>query len=205
MTVLDKIKELKGNSKKRKFNQRYDLVINLKDFDINKSDIKVDEIFSLPKGSGKDTTITLFHSELKELKGCKIFNAGEIEVLATNKKALSNLINSTGLFLSEPKLMTVVGKHLGKFLAPRGLMPKPVVGDLTSLISSYKNGVRITIKKDNIIHTVVGSENMEDADVTENIKAVLEFLKSKLPAGKNNIGKVYLKFTMSRPIKLEVQ
>ncbi len=204
MVILDKIKELKEKSKKRKFNQRYDLVINLKDFDPNKAENKIDEIFVLPKGSGKETVITLFHSELKEMKGCKIFNGDEIEALANNKKALSNLINRTNLFLSEPKLMTVVGKHLGKYLAPRGLMPKPIAGDISGLINSYRNSVRIILRKDNIIHTVIGSENMTDLDVEENVKAVMEFLKSRLPAGKNNIGGVYLKFTMSKPVKLEV-
>ena len=45
---------------------------------------------------------------------------------------------------------------------------------------------------------------MEDEKVAENIKAVLEFLESKLPKGKGNIASVLLKLTMSKPVKLEV-
>ncbi len=204
MTILDKIKELKEKSKKRNFKQRYDLIINLKEFNPEKVENKVDEIFVLPRGLGKENSITLFHSELKELEGCKIFNAAEIEELKKNMKALKNLVSKTDLFLSEPKLMPVVGKFLGEYLAPRGLMPKPIVGDVSTIVKEYKNAVRLIIKKHPIIHTVVGIEDMKNEDVAENIQSILEFLKSKLPKGKNNIGSVYFKLTMSKPIKLEV-
>lgn len=205
MTILDKIKELQEKSKKRNFKQRYDLIINLKEFNPEKVENKLDEIFVLPKGLGKENTITLFHPELKELEGCKIFNSAEIEELGKNKKALSNLMNKTDLFLSEPKLMPVVGKFLGKYLAPRGLMPKPIVGDVSTTVKKYKNAVRLVIKKQPIIQTVIGTEAMKEEDIVENVKAVLEFIKSKLPRGKNNIGTVYLKLTMSKPVKIEVQ
>ena len=45
---------------------------------------------------------------------------------------------------------------------------------------------------------------MKDEEVLENINAVLKFLEGKLPKGKINIGRVMLKMTMSKPVKLEV-
>ena len=48
MTILEKIKELKEKSKKRNFTQRFDLIINLKDIDLKKSENKINEIFILP-------------------------------------------------------------------------------------------------------------------------------------------------------------
>lgn len=204
MNIKEAIKELRTNSKKRNFSQRVDLIINLKEFDTNKAENKLDEIFKLPKGTGKQTRITIFHSENIKVGNYKILKQSDIEALEKNKKELGNLINNTDFFLAEPKLMPIVGKYLGKYLAPRGLMPKPIIGDVNNFIKSIEGGVRLSIKKYPIIQTIVGIESMKDEEIEENINAVLEFLKTKLPKGKNNIKNIYLKFTMSKPVKIEV-
>ncbi len=204
MKTKEAIKELRANSKKRNFSQKLDLIINLKEFDTNKAENKLDEIFKLPHGIGRPTRITIFHSENIKVGNHKILKPTDIEALEKNKKELKKLIKETDFFLSEPKLMPIVGKHLGKYLAPKGLMPKPIIGDLGNAIKSVENGIRLSVKKYPIIQTVIGSESMKDEEIEENINAVLEFLKSKLPKGKNNIKNVYLKFTMSHPVKIEV-
>ncbi len=203
MTLIEQIKKLKESSKKRNFIQRYDLIINLKDLDLRKAENKIDEILVLPKETGKPTSITLFSDSVKKIEGCKIIKGEEIEKLAKNKKELKKLIAQTTIFLAEPNLMPVIGNYLGKFLAPIGKMPKPVIGDINKMVNDYRNGVKIEVKKQPMIQTTVGSEDMKEEDVAENITAVLNFLKTKLPKGKNNISKVHLKLTMSHPIKLE--
>jgi ribosomal protein L1 len=45
---------------------------------------------------------------------------------------------------------------------------------------------------------------MSDDDIAENIKAVIDHLIHKLPKGRNNIKNVLVKFTMSKPVKIEV-
>ena len=205
MTILERIKEVKEKSKKRNFPQRYDLIINLKDLDLKKTENKIDEFFVLPKGSGKEASVTLFSDSIKKIGNCGIIKSSEIEELGRKKKEVKKLINQTDFFLSEPKLMPVVGKHLGKFLAPVGKMPKPVVGDVEKMIKDSGDAARIIVNKQPVIHTVVGSEKMDDKDVEENIRALLSFLKTKLPRGKNNIKNVYLKLTMGHPVKLEVE
>lgn len=203
MKLKEAIKELRSNSKKRKFNQTIDLIVNLKEMDINKADNKIDEIFKLPKGVGKPTRITIFHSENIKTNH-KVLKQTDIEALEKNKKDLKKLIKETDIFLAEPKLMPIVGKHLGKYLAPRGLMPKPLIGDVTNTIKSFEGGVKLAIKKSPCIQTVVGVESMSDSDIEENINAVIDHLIHKLPRGKNNIKNVSLKFTMSKPVKFEV-
>lgn len=205
MTILGQINELKEKSKKRNFTQRYDLIINLKDLDLKKTENKFDEFFTLPKGTGKEASVTLFSDTIKKVEGCKIIKSLEIEGLSKNKKRVKKLIAQTDFFLAEPKLMPIVGKHLGKFLAPVGKMPKPIVGDVEKMIKDSKNAVRVVINKQPIIHTIVGSEKMSGEDVEKNIQALMNFLKSKLPRGKNNIKNVYLKLTMGHPVKLEVE
>jgi large subunit ribosomal protein L1 len=205
MAILEKIKEMKEKSKKRNFPQRYDVVVNIKDVDLKKPENKIDELLVLPKGTGKNVSITLFSDSIGKSEDLTIIKGSEIESLAKNKKSIKKLIKETDFFFSEPKLMPIVGKFLGKFLAPRGLMPKPVMSDIKKLLNDSKNSVRIHLDKQPIIHTVVGSDKMDDKDVEENIKTLLSFMVKKLPKGKSNIKNVYLKFTMGQPIKLEVE
>ncbi len=203
MTILESIKKVR-ESKKRNFNQTFDLIINLKELDLKKAENKIDEHFVLPKGPGKKASITLFSDSAKKVEGCKIIKGTEIEDLGKKKKKLKKIIKETDFFLSEPKLMPVVGKHLGKFLAPRGMMPKPVAGDVNKIIEGTKKSIKITLTKQPIIHTMVGSEKMDDKDIEENVKALLAHLGKRLPRGKDNIKSVYLKTTMGHPVKIEV-
>ena len=204
MTILEQIKNLKENSKKRNFNQTYDLIINLKDLDLKKAENKIDEIIILPKKLNKEKKITIFTDSIKKSEDFNIISSSKIESISKNKKEISELISKSDFFFAEPKLMPIVGKFLGKYLAPRGLMPKPLVGPLESY-KKYKNAVKIKVDKQPVIHTVVGSQDMRDEDVEKNIEFLINTLKVKLPKGKNNIKEVLLKFTMSKPIKLEVK
>lgn len=204
MTILEQIKNLKENSKKRNFNQTYDLIINLKDLDLKKAENKIDEIIILPKKLNKEKKITIFTDSIKKSEDFNIISGSKIESISKNKKEISELISKSDFFFAEPKLMPIVGKFLGKYLAPRGLMPKPLVGPLESY-KKYKNAVKIKVDKQPVIHTVVGSQDMKDEDVEKNIEFLINILKVKLPKGKNNIKEVLLKFTMSKPIKLEVK
>lgn len=204
MSILKKVKEVRESSKKRNFNQRFDLIINLRGLDLKKTEERIDEIFKLPHGSGKKSRITLFSDEVKEVKSCRVINSSEMEKIVGDKKSIKKLISETDFFLSEPRLMPVVGRHLGRFLAPKGLMPKPVVGDLGKAVKDRQDGVKILVKKQPVIQVPVGSEDMKDKDIADNVKAVLDFLKSKLPRDKENLKSVHLKLTMGKPIKLEV-
>jgi len=204
MAISEQIKKLKENSKKRNFNQTYDLIVNLKDLDLKKSENKINEIVVLPKNPGKEKTITVFTESGKKTEGINVIKSSKIESLGKNKKEVANLIAKTGFFFAEPKLMPVVGKHLGKYLAPKGLMPKILTGSIDQTAKKYKNAVSIKIDKQLIVHTIVGSYDMKDEDIEKNIETIMNFLKTKLPKGRNNIKNAYLKFTMSKPVKLDV-
>ena len=51
--VLEAIKEAKDKSKKRKFTQSIELIINLRDIDPKKSQDKIQELIQLPHPAGK--------------------------------------------------------------------------------------------------------------------------------------------------------
>jgi len=201
--ILEALKELRSKSKPRNFVQTVDLIVNLKEIDLKKPENKINEVVELPYGRGKEASVVVFSDEIKNLD-VPVLNSKDIEELAKNKRACKKLAKETEFFLAEAKLMPVVGKHLGRYLAPRNKMPKLISGDVKQMIESMKKSVRVKIKSSPVIQCPVGTEKMKDEEIAENIKQVLKFLEEKLPKGKNNIKNVFVKLTMSAPVKVEV-
>ena len=59
------------------------------------------------------------------------------------------------------------------------------------------------VYKRQVIHTLVGSEKMDDEVLAENISEVIKFFEKKLEKGFDNIKSIYIKTTMGPAIKLE--
>ncbi|MFQ6055884.1 MAG: 50S ribosomal protein L1 [Methanosarcinales archaeon] len=201
--ILAAIKELREKSKKRNFSQTFDLIVSLKEFDTKKPENKFTEDVILPHGRGVDAEVVVFSDTIKDVD-CKILTSEDINKLAKSKRDAKKLISNTDFFLAEPKLMPLIGKGLGQLLGPKGEMPKLLTGDAKSLIENYKKAVRVRIKDSPVIQCLVGKEKMGDEEIAENIEAIIKTLKVRLPKGKHNIGKILLKLTMSKPVKIEV-
>ena len=56
-TILEAIKKIRENSKKRKFSQSFDLIINLKNINLKKAGDSVDMFLTLPFGRGKKVKV----------------------------------------------------------------------------------------------------------------------------------------------------
>jgi len=203
--ILEAIKKVREVSKKRNFEQTFDLIVNLRAIDTKKPENRINEIVELPYGIGREIKIVVFSDEIRELDGAEIINSKEIEELAKNKRLAKKLARDTDFFIADPKLMPIVAKNLGKFLAPRGKTPKPIVGDVKRMVESLKRSVRIRIKDAPVIQCAVGTESMKDEEIEANVIKILKFLEEKLPKGKANIKNVIIKLTMGKPIKVEVR
>ena len=88
--------------------------------------------------------------------------------------------------IASPDMMGVVGP-LGKILGPRGLMPNPRAGTVTSDVASavreYKAGkVEFRCDSGGNVHCVVGKLSFNDTQLTENVDAMLKFLRSIKPS-----------------------
>jgi large subunit ribosomal protein L1 len=200
--ILNAIKELRKNSKKRNFVQSFDLIINLKEYDVRKPENKINEEFALPHGRG-EVKVVVFSDTIKDL-GCEILTSEDVEKLAKNKRAARKFIKEVDFFLAEPSMMPLIGKHLGQLLAPRQKMPKVISGDVKKMVEELKKSVRIVVKDAPVIQCIVGKEDMKDEEICENIESLLKYLENRLPKGKRNIKNVLLKLTMSKPVKIEV-
>lgn len=202
MKILDAIKKLREISSKKNFLQSFELIINLKGIDTKKPENRFSEIVKLPYGKGENANIVVFSDSFKDLDA-KIIGKKEIEEIAKEKRKAKELAKKFDFFLAEPQLMPIVGKHFGKFLAPRGKLPQLIKEDVKKMIEECKKSIRIRVKDSPVIQCAIGKESMKDEEISENAQTVINFLKEKLPRGKNNIEKIFLKLTMSKPIKVE--
>lgn len=201
--ILHAIKTLRESSKKRNFPQSFDLIINLKELDMKKPESKINDEFPLPHGKGVDSVLGVFSDSFK-VEGAKVFTAADIDRLSKNKREARKVAQNVDFIIAEPKLMALVGKTFGQFLGPKGKIPKVLTSDPRNLVENYKRSIRLRTKDSPVIQTPVGKENMTDEQIAENIEAVLQHLQTKLPKGKTNIGKILIKATMSKPVKIEV-
>ena len=201
--TLNVIKELREKSKKRKFPQSFDLIVSLKEFDTKKPENKFTEDIFLPHGRGTDAGVVIFSDTLKD-QDSTVLTTEDLNNLVKNKREIKKLATDIDFFLAEAKLMPIVGKGLGQFLAPRGKMPKIITEDIDSLMKVLQKSIRIKTKETPTIQCPVGNEDMKNEEIAENIESLLKYLNNKLPKGKHNIGEVLLKLTMSKPIKVEV-
>ena len=201
--IIKAIQELRRTAKKRNFVQSVDLIVNLKEIDVKKPENRFLEDVVLPHGRGKEAKVVIFSDSIKEAD-CEILTSEDIAKIAANKREAKKLARNVDFFLTEPRLMPIIGKNLGQFLGPRGKMPKIISGNLKTLVEDYKKSVRIKVKDAPVVQCIVGKEDMKDEEIAENVEAVIKALETKLPRGKNNIKEILLKFTMSKPVRVEV-
>ncbi len=209
MSLKEKIKEAKENSKPRKFSQTWDLIFNLKDMDLKKPENRLNLELFLPEGLGKVLkTVVVGDSLYVDAKkhADMALSKADIPKLGKDKKKLKKLANEYDWWFSEAPLMPLIGKELGATLGTRGKMPKPLPPKvpLQGILGRAKKSVKIRLVSTPVIQIAVGNESMPDEKIITNVEAAVSFVEEHLPKGKNNIRNVCLKLTMGKPVKLDV-
>ncbi|MBR9675739.1 50S ribosomal protein L1 [Candidatus Woesearchaeota archaeon] len=213
--VIERIKAAKKESKKRNFNQKIDLVINLKDIDLKKTDNQVDFFAQLHFDTGKKVSVcALSGPELLEeaKKNCDLaITQEDFKKFAGDKKKAKKLADTYDYFIAQANIMPAVAQSFGKVFGPRNKMPNPKAGcvvppkaSLAPLVNSLQKLIRVSIKKDPVFHIRVGSEDMKEEEVADNIKVIINQLIHHLPSEANNIKNAFLKMTMGKPVELKV-
>ena len=199
--IEDSIKYIRENNPKREFEQTFDLIVNIRNIDLKKTENKFSKDVILPHGRGKNVEVGIISDTIQEAP----IKKADIEKMAVDKKEMKNLMRKYEFFVCEAPLMPLVGKTLGKFLGPKGKMPKllPPGPNYKNIVDETKKSVRVKLRDSPTIQTCVGSENMKDLEIKENLEKVVEEIKKSIPP-KSQIKNVYLKLTMGSPVKLEV-
>ena len=209
-TITTAIKEVKEKSKKRKFTQSVELILNLKDIDMKSPEGRIQERIELPHQSPEkpNKICVIATGELalkaKRAKADLVIGKDELAGLAGRKKDLRKIANDYNFFMAEAPLMPRVGKTLGPALGPRGKMPVPVppTADISGLIKRYRKMVFVRMRNQPVIRCRVGTESMKEEEIAENVQTVLRVIEGKLKRGTKNIKTVYIKTSMGKPVKI---
>jgi large subunit ribosomal protein L1 len=211
--VKESLKVLRDKSAKRNFKQTIDIVLNLKDIDLKKTENQIDLFASLHFSKGKNPKICgLVAGELSEQSKKAFDNTVIVEDFpkyAKDKKAVKMLAREYDYFVAQANIMPKIASTFGRVFGPLGKMPNPKAGcvvppnaNLEVLNGRLQKIIRLTAKTQPIIQTVVGSEDMKDEEIADNIVTVYKALTHALPQGHNNVRTIFLKLTMSKPLMI---
>lgn len=190
-----------------KFNEGVDIAVNL-GVDPRKSDQAVRGSIVLPKGTGRKVRVAVFTSAANQEAARKAgADLAGLEDLAEQVKA-GNI--EFDILLATPDAMRVVGQ-LGQILGPRGLMPNPkdgtVTTNVTEAVKNAKMGqVRYRIDKAGVIHCPIGKIDFNAADLIENFEAVIGAIKKAKPSTSKGmyLKKITISTTMGPGLVLDV-
>jgi large subunit ribosomal protein L1 len=210
-TISEAIKQAKAKSGQKKFNQAVDLILDIVEIDMKAPEGKIQEIVELPHVTSKPNKICVIASsgdfvvKAKNSQADKVIERADLESLAGKKKDLRKLATEYDVFICEVPLMPLVGKILGPVLGPRGKMPIPVPpnADIAALINKHRKTVVVRMRSQPIIQVSVGSEQMKDEELVDNIMTILRMLDGKLKRGLKNVKYAFIKTSMGEPIKIK--
>ncbi len=208
--TVDAVQRALEESKKlnRKFKQNIDLVINLKNVDLENAKNRIDEEIVLPHYRGKESKVAIFASGELALKAKEhvdlLIKPEDIEDLASDKKKFKKIVDEYDFFIAEAPLMPTIGKTLGVVLGPRGKMPKPVPPhiEISGMVKNLRKTVKIRSRASKTFHTTAGKEEMDKDQIAENIDTIIKRLESKLERGRMNIGSIHVKTTMGPSVRI---
>jgi large subunit ribosomal protein L1 len=173
------------------FVESVDVSVNL-GVNVKKSDQVVRGAVLLPNGTGRSVRVAVF------AEGAQADEAKEAGADLVGYEDLAEQIKSGKIefdvLIAVPQSMSLIGK-LGPILGPRGLMPNPKVGTVTThvatAVKNAKQGqVRFKTDKAGIIHACIGNVKFS----AENLKANLSAFISELKRLKPSVSKgIYLK------------
>ena len=198
--IEEAVKKVLEESKPRNFTQSIDVVITINDLDVNKPENRLDEEVLLPNGRGKDVKIAFIaEGELAyqaEKAGADlVIDKEQLEAYGKNRAEAKKIANSYDFFVAQSDLMPTVGRFLGPVLGPRKKMPKPIPASANPevILGRLRSTVKVRVKDQPIIQSIVGSEDMTEAQIAENVDAVLDVLDRNLEKGQKQIKALYIK------------
>jgi len=191
---------------KAKFDETIDIAVRL-GLDTKKSEQTIRGTVSMPSGTGKAVRVAVFaqgdNAKAAREAGADIVGADDLAADIEKGKMDFDIAIAT------PDLMPLVGK-LGRALGPRGLMPNPKTGTVTTdvarAVSEFKGG-KVEYRTDRFgnVHVPVGKASFEVDALVVNAKAVLdELVRSKPAAAKGQyLKRITISSTMSPGVRID--
>ena len=218
--IIDLYKNIEGKSfnvdeavkffidkKRNKFDETIEVSMNL-GIDPRHADQMVRGVVSLPNGNGKSMKVAVFAKEKKaeeaKLAGADVVGAEELAE-DMNKGSLNY-----DRVIATPDMMGVVGR-IGKILGPKGLMPNPKLGTVTSnvkeAVEAAKSGqVQYRAEKTGIVQAGVGKISFGSEKLVENVNTFIEAIQKARPSGAKGtfVKNISISSTMGVGINIDI-
>ena len=177
--ILDLIKK----NCNTKFDESVDVSLIINQKQSKGGDFNLRTVVKLPNGSGKKEKIAVLCEQVK-IEEAKKSGAEVIGSEDLIEKIASKKINFTKLICT-PAMMSKIGKH-GKILGPKGLMPNPKLGtvssDIPKSVKEIKTGlVEIRNDKDGNLASTIGRNSYSTEKLLENFNHFIESVKKEKP------------------------
>lgn len=201
--AVEKLKTFKPT----KFDQSVELIFKL-GIDAKHADQAVRTSVSVPHGIGKSKRVIAMVSEnlvQQALDAGAIKAGGQSFVEEIEKTGFTDF----DVAIATPDMMRFVGK-LGKVLGPKGLMPSPKAGtvttDVANAVREYTAG-KMEIRNDagGNIHSVVGKFSFDNAKLADNIHSMINSVRKLKPAAAKGVymQKIVLKGSMTPAVHIK--
>jgi large subunit ribosomal protein L1 len=191
---------------KAKFDETVELAVRL-GLDPRKTEQSVRGTVSMPSGTGKSVRIAVFAAgeAAKQARDAGADIVGSDELAAEIEKGKMDF----DIAIATPDMMPLVGK-LGRALGPRGLMPNPKTGTVTTdvarAVAEFKGG-KVEYRTDRYgnVHIPVGKVSFEASALALNVAAVIDELNRTRPAAAKGryIKKISVSSTMGPGVKID--
>ena len=170
-----------------KFDETIEIHVRL-GVDSRHADQQVRGAVVLPNGTGKNVRVLVF------CKGDNVAAAQAAGADYVGAEEYAEKIQKENWFdfdviIATPDMMGVIGR-LGKILGPKGLMPNPQAGTVTTDVARAVNDakagkIEYRLDKTNIIHCIIGKASFGAEKLSENFEALLgAIIKAKPAASK---------------------
>lgn len=198
LTLQEALKAAK-EAASAKFTEKIDISLQT---GIDARKMMVRGMAALPNGSGKSVKIAVFANGE---------NAEKAKKAGAHRVGFEDLYEELqgddwhyDVIIASPDAMQMVGK-LGKKLGPKGVMPSPKLGTVTTDVekavqAALSGQVQFKLEKAGIIHCSVGTVNFSDEQLEENILSLLSEVKKSKPAAAKGqyLKKLSISTTMGR-------
>jgi large subunit ribosomal protein L1 len=190
-----------------KFDETVEIAMNL-GVDPKHADQMVRGVVNLPNGTGRTLRVAVFArgAKAEEARAAGADVVGAEDLVATVQGGTIEFDRC----IATPDMMPLVGR-LGKVLGPRGLMPNPKVGtvttDVAAAVGASKGGaVEFRVEKAGIVQGSVGKTSFGEEKLLENIRAFVDAVSKAKPQGAkgNYIQRVALSSTMGPGVKVDL-
>lgn len=191
-----------------KFDQSFNVALQI-GIDPKKSDQQVRGTVSLPHGTGQKVTLVVIAKgdKAKEALDAGADYAGADEYIEKIKGGWTDF----SALIATPDMMRELGK-LGKVLGPRGLMPTPKAGtvttDVAKAVQEVKAGkIEFKVDKTGAINNAVGKLSFKKDKLMDNLNVYLNAVSKSKPASSKGafMRSLYLSTTMGPGLKIDLQ